>query len=107
MLFQAADAGDPVAMSLVDRQAEEIFLMARVALERLDLLDSDAEVVLGGGVLAARHPRLIGAVETLLKQEAPEVILRQPDIPPVAGAALLGFDRLGLDPGPLRAAYTV
>jgi len=45
-------------------------------------------------------------VETLLKQEAPEVILRQPDIPPVAGAALLGFDRLGLDPGPLRAAYT-
>ena len=111
VLFQAADAGDQVAGALVDRQAEEVFLMARVALERLGLLESDAEVVLGGGVLAARHPRLIGGIRDRLGQVAPRAVLCQPDIPPVAGAALLGLDRLGRGAAAaatrLRAHYSV
>jgi N-acetylglucosamine kinase-like BadF-type ATPase len=107
-LFATADEGDTVAVGLVGRQAEEVFLMARSALTRLDLLDSDAEVVLGGGVLAARHPLLVDGVEARLKRFAPSVVPTYGEIPPVAGAALLGLDRLpgGAEAGrALRAAY--
>lgn len=58
VLFATAAAGDPVAGSLVERLAEEVVAMASVALGRLDLLDEEAPVVLGGSVLAARHPQL-------------------------------------------------
>ena len=55
---RSAAAGDAVARSLVDRQAEEIVALATVALGRLGLLDVAAPVLLGGSVLAARHPQL-------------------------------------------------
>lgn len=108
VLFAAAEAGDAVAADLVDRQAEEIFLMARSALTRLDLVGSDAELVLGGGVLAARHPLLAHGVESRVKRLAPAVELKYAEMPPVAGAALLGLDRLpdGAEAGRrLRTAY--
>lgn len=108
VLFKAADAGDAVAAGLIDRQAEEVFLMARSALTRLDLMQTDAEVVLGGGILAARHPLLAGGIEARLKREAPSVVPRYGRVPPVAGAALLGLDRFGAAPAAaarLRDAY--
>ena len=108
VLFAAAQAGDAVAVDVVDQQAEEVFLMARSALTRLDLLGSDAELVLGGGVLAARHPLLAEGVESRVKRVAPAVELKYAEMPPVAGAALLGLDRLpgGAEAGRrLRAAY--
>ena len=95
VLLEAADAGDPVAVALVERQAEEVFLMARSVLERLDLAGTDVEVVLGGGILATRHPLLTEGVETRLKEYAPAALPCYTDVPPVAGAALLGLDHLG------------
>jgi len=95
VLLEAADSGDAVAVALVERQAEEVFLMARSVLERLDLAGTDVEVVLGGGILATRHPLLTAGVETRLKEYAPEALPCYTDIPPVAGAALLGLDHLG------------
>ena len=56
MLFATGAAGDPVARGLVDRLGEEVVAMASVALGRLGLLEEEAPVVLGGSVLAARHP---------------------------------------------------
>lgn len=95
VLFAVADTGDPVAVSLVERQAEEIVAMAVVALRRLDLLDSAADVVLGGGVLAARQPLLMRAVGGLLAARAPHAVTRVVTAPPVVGAALLGLDHIG------------
>jgi len=95
VLLEAADAGDQVAVALVERQAEEAFLMARSVLERLDLAGTDVEVVLGGGILATRHPLLTQGVESRLKEYAPAAVPRYTDVPPVAGAALLGLDSLG------------
>jgi N-acetylglucosamine kinase-like BadF-type ATPase len=108
VLFRAADEGDRVAVEVIDRQAEEVFLMARSALTRLGLLGSDPEVVLGGGVLAARHPLLVEGVESRLRKVAPGAVPRYGEVPPVAGAALLGLDRMpgGAEAGErLRAAY--
>ncbi|MFI9508227.1 N-acetylglucosamine kinase [Nocardia sp. NPDC052566] len=108
VLFATAEAGDPTALRLIDRQADEITRLALVALRRLDLLDEPTPVILGGGVLAARQPLLIDNVTARLAAAAPLAEPRIVVAPPVLGAALLGLDHL--DAGPLaqqrlRAAY--
>ncbi|MFH9977865.1 N-acetylglucosamine kinase [Streptomyces sp. NPDC017179] len=95
VLFATADQGDPVARTIVDRQAEEVVAMAAVALARLGLLDEETPVVLGGSVLAARHPRLDDAVRGLLADRAPKAVPRVVTARPVLGAALLGLDHVG------------
>ncbi|MFD5099791.1 N-acetylglucosamine kinase [Streptomyces albidochromogenes] len=98
VLFAVSAAGDAVARSIVHRQADEIVAMARVALARLDLLGEEVPVVLGGSVLAARHPELDGRVSALMAERAPKAVLRVVTAPPVLGAALLGLDRASAPP---------
>jgi N-acetylglucosamine kinase-like BadF-type ATPase len=97
-LVLAAAPSDPVAGALIERLAGEIVAFVRVALERLGPLPEPVDVVLGGGILRAREPLLLGAVESGLaalgRGLAPHVV----DAPPVLGAALLGLDRLGAPP---------
>jgi N-acetylglucosamine kinase-like BadF-type ATPase len=95
VLFRVAAAGDGPATAVVERLAEEVFLLARVALDRLGLQDRPTDVVLGGGVLAARHPLLMEGVSQRLAACAPRAKLLVVDDPPVVGAALLGMDALG------------
>ncbi|MGW1886425.1 N-acetylglucosamine kinase [Streptomyces sp. NPDC001970] len=94
VLFATGAAGDPVAGAIVDRLADEVVAMSTVALGRLGLLDEEAPVVLGGSVLAARHPRLNGRIAELLAARAPKATLSVVTSPPVLGAALLGLDHL-------------
>jgi hypothetical protein len=64
-------------------------------------------VVLGGGLLAARHPLLTAAIERRLAAAAPGAVPPVTDSAPVTGAALLGLDYLGAAPDAerrLRAA---
>jgi N-acetylglucosamine kinase-like BadF-type ATPase len=108
VLFATGAAGDPVARALVHRLAEEVVAMASVALTRLGLLDEEAPVVLGGSVLAARHPQLDDAIAELLAVRAPKAVIRLVAEPPVLGAGLLGLDRTGAAPevhNRLRAQY--
>jgi N-acetylglucosamine kinase-like BadF-type ATPase len=95
VLFAVADEGDPVARSLVTRQAAEISVMAAAALRRAGLAPDGAPVVLGGGVLTSRPPLLLAEIGRELAASAPGAVPRVLDVPPVAGAALLGLDRLG------------
>ncbi|SEG86702.1 BadF-type ATPase [Actinacidiphila yanglinensis] len=92
VLFRTADAGDAVACSVVDRQAEEIVALATVAMRRLDLLDEEVDVVLGGGVMAANNPRLMAGISAGLALIAPKARPHVVTAPPVLGAALLGLD---------------
>ncbi|MFE3854931.1 N-acetylglucosamine kinase [Streptomyces griseorubiginosus] len=98
VLFATAAAGDPVARSLVDRLADEVVAMATVALTRLDLLDEETPVLLGGSVLAARHPQLDDRIGELLAERAPKAVPRVVTASPVLGAALLGLDRVAAPP---------
>jgi N-acetylglucosamine kinase-like BadF-type ATPase len=95
LLFQVAEAGDAVAVDLVRRLAGEVCVMALTAIRRLGLDDQPVPVVLGGGVLAARDPLLTGEITKRLADEAPRAEPRVIDIPPVAGAAMLGLDHIG------------
>ncbi|MFD9306171.1 N-acetylglucosamine kinase [Streptomyces sp. NPDC060048] len=108
VLFAVAAAGDAVAAALIERQAEEVVALASVALGRLGLLDEEAPVLLGGSVLAARHPQLNGRIGDLLAERAPYARLSVVTAPPVLGAGLLGLDALGAPPeafGKLRAHF--
>ncbi|MFI7640740.1 N-acetylglucosamine kinase [Nonomuraea sp. NPDC049400] len=94
VLAVAAD-GDAVARSLVERQAEEVTVLAEVCLRRLGLLETPAEVVLGGGVLTARDPLLMSLLDAAFAVRAPRAKLVLADVPPLVGAALLGLEHLG------------
>ena len=95
VLFAVAAAGDPIACDLVTRQAEEVCLMAVTAMRRLGLPAAGTPVVLGGGLLEAKDATLLGAIERRLAADAPGAVPRVVDVPPVAGAALLGLDHVG------------
>ncbi|MEU1083745.1 BadF/BadG/BcrA/BcrD ATPase family protein [Streptomyces sp. NPDC005908] len=108
VLFATAAGGDPVSRAVVDRQATEIVTMAVVALTRLDLLHEETPLLLGGSVLAARHPLLIDGIRTRLAARAPRAVPRVITAPPVLGAALLGLDHVSAPPethARLRAHY--
>nr|WP_206323399.1 BadF/BadG/BcrA/BcrD ATPase family protein [Streptomyces sp. HNM0574] len=108
LLFASASAGDAVARALVERQAEEIVSMVTVSLSRLDLLRTPTPVVLGGSVVAARHPVLHGALTARLAERAPAAAPHVVTAPPVLGAALLGLDRAYAPPAAyarLRAGF--
>jgi N-acetylglucosamine kinase-like BadF-type ATPase len=109
VLLEVANTGDEAARGLVRRQADEICVMAGTVIRRLGLATAPAiPVVLGGGLLMARDPLLTGWVLARLAAEVPGAEPRIVDIPPVAGAALLGLDRAGAGAAAeqrLRAAY--
>ena len=108
VLFAVAAAGDEIAGRLVERQADEVSALATVVLRRLGLLGSPVEVVLGGGVLAARDLGLMTAIQERFARVAPQAKLIVVDAPPVLGAALLGLDSAGAPPEAyerLRAFY--
>jgi hypothetical protein len=86
--------GDPVARGIVDRLADEVVAMATVALNRLGLLAEETPVLLGGSILAARHPQLDDRIHELLAARAPKAVPRVVTAPPVLGAALLGLDHV-------------
>ncbi|NML49046.1 ATPase [Streptomyces sp. R302] len=109
VLFRVAAEGDPVALGLVHRMAEEVVALSAVALRRLGLLGEEAPVVLGGSVLAARHPQLEERIRELLAVRAPKAAVRFVTAPPVLGAGLLALDEWGgAEPGAaerLRGQY--
>src|SRR5262249_3482228 len=86
--FTLALTGDPVATRMVRKQVDEIVSMATVTARRLDLLDSEFAVVLGGGVLRSQRLLLTDPVTEAILAAAPKATVSVLDAPPVLGAAL-------------------
>jgi N-acetylglucosamine kinase-like BadF-type ATPase len=93
----AEAADDAVAAAIVERLAEEIEALARVALERLELSGERVEVLLGGGLVQSGDGRLVGSVARRVRAHAPAAIVRAVSSPPIVGAALLALDAVGTD----------
>jgi N-acetylglucosamine kinase-like BadF-type ATPase len=94
----AESARDVVAAEIVGRLADEVVAMARVALERLDLLSEPVEVLLGGGLLRPGNGTLEAAIEAGLREVGDRITVRNTESPPIVGAALMGLDELGAGP---------
>ena len=94
-------AADAVAAGIVARLATEVVALVRVALARLGPVDEPVEVVLGGGLMQARDPGLLAAVDAGLSELGISLATIVVDVPPVVGAALIALDALGSPP----AAY--
>jgi hypothetical protein len=108
VVLTLAGDGDPAARDLVARQADEVCAMALTAIRRLGLDGAAVPVVLGGSLLAAADPLLTRLVTAGLAADAPAAVPRIVDVPPVAGAALLGLDQAGAGADAearLRAAF--
>ncbi len=97
----AASGDDDAAAAIVEKLADEVVALARVAIRRLGLENEPVEVLLGGGLL--RHPALglLAAIERGLTEVGPEITAHSTSAPPILGAALLALDALGAEP----AAY--
>jgi N-acetylglucosamine kinase-like BadF-type ATPase len=83
-VFTTAADGDTVALSLVERLVEEIVTLATVTARRLEL--TEFAVVLGGGVLRARHPLLVPPIVEGILAAYPKADVSVVDAPPVDGA---------------------
>jgi len=109
LVFAAAADGDPVATSIVERQADEIVSMAGAAIRKLRMTKLDVHVVLGGGIFRNGFGPFFARIEEGLCGIAPAATVTILEAPPVAGAALLGLDHLGASKAArarLRAALT-
>jgi len=95
VVFRAAAANDAVAGSILDRQADEIVTMAGTAIRKLRMTKLDVPVVLGGGIFHNDFPPFFDRIDEGLRRVAPDVRVTVLSAPPVAGAALLGLDRMG------------
>jgi N-acetylglucosamine kinase-like BadF-type ATPase len=96
VLAEAAD--DAVAAEIVQHLASEVVALARVALMRLELTQEPVEVLLGGGVLQDVDGDLLAAIDSGLREAAPNVTVRPTASAAIVGAALLGLDELGAGP---------
>ncbi|HEV2374722.1 MAG TPA: BadF/BadG/BcrA/BcrD ATPase family protein [Streptosporangiaceae bacterium] len=96
VVMSLAAEGDQVAARIVQRQAEEVVAMALAAMRRLGIADLATPVILGGGLLTARDPLLEAGITAGLAAGAPDAVAHVVGVPPIAGAALLGLDHLGV-----------
>jgi N-acetylglucosamine kinase-like BadF-type ATPase len=100
-VLDAADAGDAVALDLVAAQAHIASGQGQASAARVGLGLDGTTVVITGGLLA--HPSRLLVDMTMAR--LPGAVLALPVQPPIVGAALLAFDRLGVaaDAATLRA----
>lgn len=98
VLYRVAEEDDPVACSIVDRMADEVATMARALLTRLDLLDAEVPVVLGGGALQNAPARLTDRVRATLADCAPRSTVVVLDAPPVVGPVVDALALAGASP---------
>jgi N-acetylglucosamine kinase-like BadF-type ATPase len=94
-----AAPSDGVAAEILERLADEVVALVRVAMQRLELTTEPVDVLLGGGLFLSGSTFLAGAVEERLAGVAPRAVAHVTDSPPIVGAALLGLDELAADEG--------
>jgi N-acetylglucosamine kinase-like BadF-type ATPase len=96
LVLDAAQS-DRAAAEILERLADEVVALVRVALQRLGLTDEPVDVLLGGGLFLSGSKFLERAVEARLAEVAPHALAQVADSPPIVGAALLGLDELAAD----------
>jgi N-acetylglucosamine kinase-like BadF-type ATPase len=97
-IFDIAQAGDAIAQEIVDRQADEIVVLAAALIRRLHSPDSHIPLVLGGGIAASGDARLHARIDQKREELLPNATVIVEQLPPVIGAALLALGETGNNP---------
>ena len=93
----AAGDEDPVAAGIVRRLADEVIAFASAAICRLELMEADPDVVLGGRLLRSVPPSVVDAIARGVREVAPNARVLVAPSEPIVGAVLLGLDALDAD----------
>ena len=94
LVFEASEAGDMVAWQMVYDQGVELGTAANAVLRKVDLRETDCDVVLGGSVFYGKGSLLMDTVHAVIHKFAPAVTIKRLDVPPVVGAVLLAADSI-------------
>ena len=95
VVFAAASDGDPVARSIVDRLADELATMAVALARQTAMTRRPVEVVLAGGVFRTGDGAFFERIDVGIRAAVRHARLVRLGVPPVAGAALEGLNRIG------------
>jgi N-acetylglucosamine kinase-like BadF-type ATPase len=104
VVFGAAEAGDTVAREIVNRLADELATMAIALARRTGLTRREIDVVLAGGVFRTHDSAFFARIEAGIRRVVRRARLVRLDVPPVAGAALEGLERIGFPDDDARHA---
>ena len=105
-VLRAADDGDAVATEIVLRLADNSADFAVTLLRRLDLRNTDTDVVLGGRLHQSGNRLLLDRIRERVSAVAPYAMVRVLDTPPVAGALATALDMAGASTGAQERART-
>ncbi len=94
-LFEAAEAGDGVALEITWELVKEILIIVREFYYSLFQEEDRFKLVLEGSVFKARYQPFIGMIESALKQRY-NVKMIIPEYDPVVGALFYAFERAGV-----------
>lgn len=103
LIFDVAEAGDPVARNVITWAGRELGDLAVGVIRQLGLENQDFEVVLVGS-LYQRGPLLIDPMREVIQAVAPGARLVRLNAPPVVGGVLLGMEQAGVAASALRPA---
>ncbi len=96
LVFQVAEAGDPVAQGIIRWAGEELADLAKGVIRQLNFQERAFDVVLVGSMFNG-GPMLIEPMKASILDEAPHARFVRLTVPPVVGAVLLGMQQGGLD----------
>lgn len=102
LVFEAGQAGDSVARQFIYEQGLELGTSANAMLEKVNLIDSDCDVVLGGSIFYGKGDLLMHTINSTISEFAPKVKVKRLEVLPVAGATMLAADSIG---APLSANF--
>lgn len=93
VVFDAANANDPVAQGILNAAADELALAARVVIEKLGF-DQPFNLVLSGGIFT-HQPIFVASLRNRLRNLAPHARVCLPKREPAYGAVLLAISQFG------------
>jgi N-acetylglucosamine kinase-like BadF-type ATPase len=96
LVFDVADAGDPVAREIITWAGNELAASARGIIRQLEFVELEFEVVLVGSTFKGGS-MILDPMEAGIRDIAPGAQFLCLKTPPVVGAVLLAMEQVGLD----------
>jgi len=96
LVFEAADAGDEIAVEIIVKQGLALAEYATAAIRRFGMQSLEFDVVLAGSVFKGQGALLVDTITQAVHRVAPHTYIVRAQFEPAVGAVLLAYDALGL-----------